>query len=70
MGLHPSLKRAESLTSQRSVLKRTERIKLLLTKGEWKEGDSVLKLPKIKIVRLKTSKREKPKEAEEKKAEK
>ena len=64
MGLHPSLKRAERLTSVRSVMKRTERIKWLMAKGQWKDTDGVLGLPKIKVVRLKVSKKEKPKEEE------
>jgi small basic protein (TIGR04137 family) len=64
MGLHPSLKRAEKLGGQRSVMKRTERIKWLIEKGKWGEEDRVLGLPKIKIVKLKAIKKEKPKEAE------
>jgi small basic protein (TIGR04137 family) len=62
MGLHPSLKRAEKLSSTRSVMKRRERIKWLMDKGLWKEDSSVIKLPKIKVVKLKTAKKEKPKE--------
>ena len=67
MGLHPSLKRAEKLGAGRSVMKRTERIKWLIAKGKWTEGDRVLGLPKIKIVKLKALKKEKAKEAEEEK---
>ncbi|MBU1366312.1 MAG: small basic protein, partial [Candidatus Omnitrophica bacterium] len=44
MGLHPSLKRAERLGSTRSVMKRTERIKWLLAKGQWTKVDGVLGL--------------------------
>lgn len=62
MGLHPSLKRAEKLGASRSVMKRTERIKWLIGKGKWTENDRVLGLPKIKIVKLKALKKEKPKE--------
>lgn len=62
MGLHSSLKRAEKLTSTRSVMKRTERLKWLKEKGAWKEGDRVAGLPKIKVVKLKTVKKEKAKE--------
>jgi len=65
MGLHPSLKRAEKLGGSRSVMKRTERIKWLKEKGKWDENNTVLGLPKIKIVKLKTIKKEKPKETEE-----
>lgn len=62
MGLHPSLKRAERLGSTRSVMKRTERIKWLLAKGQWTKVDGVLGLPKIKVIRLKAVKKEKAKE--------
>ena len=69
MGLHPSLKRAEKLGGERSVMKRTERIKWLIEKGKWSAEDRVLGLPKIKIVKLKAIKKEKPKEAEGEKPE-
>lgn len=62
MGLHSSLKRAEKLSSTRSVMKRTERLKWLKEKGAWKEGDRVAGLPKIKVIKLKTVKKEKAKE--------
>lgn len=62
MGLHPSLKRAEKMTKTRSVMKRTERIKWLIERGAWKKGDRVFALPKIKVVKVKAIKKEKPKE--------
>jgi len=62
MGLHSSLKRTEKLGSGRSVMKRTERIKWLIEKGQWDKEARVLGLPKIKIVKLKTIKKEKVKE--------
>lgn len=62
MGLHPSLKRAEKLGGIRSVMKRIERIKWLMGKDRWKEGDKVFGLPKIKVVKIKAAKKEKPKE--------
>ncbi len=62
MGLHPSLKRAEKLGGNRSVMKRTERIKWLIEKGQWNEKDPVTGLPKIKIIKLKSIKKEKPTE--------
>ncbi|NOX98789.1 MAG: small basic protein [Verrucomicrobia bacterium] len=51
MSQHPSLKLSKNVGSKRSVLKvlkRFERIKLLRTRGEWKEGTSPLGLPKTK----------------------
>jgi len=62
MSIHPSLSASEKYKKQRSVLKRTERLKILMEKGEWKEGDSVYGLPKIKTIRMKI-KKEKIKEA-------
>jgi small basic protein (TIGR04137 family) len=62
MSLHSSLKRAEKLTGSRSVMKRTERIKWLIEKGQWDEKKRVLGLPKIKVIKLKTIKKEKAKE--------
>jgi small basic protein (TIGR04137 family) len=62
MGLHPSLKRAEKLGGVRSVMKRIERIKWLLGKERWKEGDKVFGLPKIKVIKIKAAKKEKPQE--------
>jgi len=64
MGLHPSLKRS-GLGGNRSVMKRTERIKWLIEKGKWNDGDPVLGLPKIRIVKLKALKKEKQKTEEE-----
>ncbi len=48
MSQHPSLKSASKIIVRRNVLKRFERIDLLKTRGEWKEGDSALGLPKTK----------------------
>ncbi|MDD3296659.1 MAG: small basic protein [Candidatus Omnitrophica bacterium] len=66
MGLHSSLKRAEKLGAGRSVMKRTERIKWLMEKGQWNENNKVTGLPKIKVIKLKAVKKEKPKEEENK----
>ncbi|MFA5063423.1 MAG: small basic protein [Candidatus Omnitrophota bacterium] len=63
MSIHPSLAISEKDKKQRSVLKRTERIRTMLDKGEWKEGDRVYGLPKIKTVRIKI-KKEKAEKAE------
>jgi small basic protein (TIGR04137 family) len=64
VSLHPSLKGAERLSFSRSVMKRTERIKWLKERGRWDESKGVLGLPKIKVIKLKTVKKEKPKEEE------
>lgn len=56
MSIHPSLNISEKDKKQRSVLKRSERIKTMLEKGRWKAGDDVLGLPKIKTIRIKIKK--------------
>jgi small basic protein (TIGR04137 family) len=56
MSIHPSLAISESDKKQRSVLKRSERIRMMMEKGDWKEGDKVYGLPKIKTVRIKIKK--------------
>ena len=56
MSIHPSLAISDKDKKQRSVLKRTERIRMMLEKGQWKEGDKVYGLPKIKSLRIKIKK--------------
>ena len=56
MSIHPSLTISEKDKKQRSVLKRAERIRMMLEKGQWKEGDNVYNLPKIKSIRIKIKK--------------
>jgi len=64
MSIHPSLAISEKDKKQRSVLKRTERIRTMLEKGAWKEGDKVYGLPKIKTIRIKIKKEKVEKAAE------
>lgn len=56
MSIHPSLNTPEKDKKPRSVLKRTERLRAMMDKGNWKEGDKVYGLPKIKTVRIKIKK--------------
>jgi small basic protein (TIGR04137 family) len=56
MSIHPSLSTAAQNKKQKSVLKRSERIKLMQDKGTWHEEDSVFGLPKIKTIRIKIKK--------------
>lgn len=56
MSIHPSLSISEKDKKQRSVLKRSERIRTMMEKGKWNKGDSVFGLPKIKTVRIKIKK--------------
>ena len=57
MSLHPSLRIDSAGTQQRTVLTRIERIKDLMKKGLWSDKQSVIGLPKTKIVRIKASKK-------------
>lgn len=65
MSIHPSLKLSDKDKKQRSVLKRTERLRTMMEKEQWKPGDKVFGLPKIKTLRIKIKKEkaaEKPEE--------
>jgi small basic protein (TIGR04137 family) len=48
MSQHRSLKASGGLGGKRNVLTRYERIALLKTRGQWKEGDRVTGLRKTK----------------------
>lgn len=56
MSLHPSLVSLGKTRKQRTVLKRIERLKYLMEKNLWQEGNPVVGLPKIKILRIKFKK--------------
>ncbi|PIP19832.1 MAG: small basic protein [Candidatus Omnitrophica bacterium CG08_land_8_20_14_0_20_41_16] len=64
MSMHPSLAMSGKDEKQRSILKRTERIRQMMEKGDWKEGDKVYGLPKLKTVRIKIKKEKVEKAAE------
>jgi len=48
MSMHRSLKGASKIAKRRNVLKRYERIDLLKSRGDWKEGDRAFGLRKTK----------------------
>ena len=56
MSIHPSLRVSDKNARQRTVLKRTERLNSMIEKKQWKEGDNVFGLPKIKTIRIKIKK--------------
>jgi small basic protein (TIGR04137 family) len=56
MSIHPSLSSSDKNKKQRSVLKRIERLKLMADKENWKAGDNVFGLPKIKTLKIKIKK--------------
>lgn len=48
MSIHSSLKISGKLRGERNVWTRAERLRVLAKEGRWKEGDSVLALPKVR----------------------
>ena len=56
MSLHSSLKIDGAGSQQRNVLSRIERIKDLMKKDLWSDKQSVVGLPKTKIVKVKAKK--------------
>ena len=63
MSIHPSLKIDVAGAQQRTVLTRIERIKDLMKKGKWAEGQQVFGLPKTKIIKVKARKSKGTKDA-------
>jgi small basic protein (TIGR04137 family) len=56
MSIHPSFRIDTAGNKQRSVLSRIERIKDLMKRGLWVDGQTVTGLPKSKIVKIKARK--------------
>ena len=48
MSQYRSLKGASTIAARRNVLKRFERVELLKKRGQWKEDQKVIGLPKTK----------------------
>ena len=48
MSQHRSLKGASTIAAKRNVLKRFERVELLKKRGQWKDAQKVVGLPKTK----------------------
>jgi small basic protein (TIGR04137 family) len=48
MSQHRSLKGTGTIATKRNVLKRFERVDLLKKRGQWKDGQKVIGLPKTK----------------------
>jgi small basic protein (TIGR04137 family) len=66
MSIHKSLKLKAALKRARNVYTRWERVQILSEKGVFDEGDSVYRLPKVKVTVLKKGgkkKKDKKKEA-------
>jgi small basic protein (TIGR04137 family) len=65
MTIDKSLKVRRGATRNRSVLTRVERIARLSQTERWKEGDSPLGLPKVRVRKLTMKKKKKKKDEEE-----
>ena len=65
MSIDKSLKKPAGMVRSRNVLKRGERIDQLVEEGRWKEGQSALGLPKVRIKQVVAGKKKKKKTEEE-----
>ena len=65
MTIDKSLKVKAGMGKARSVLTRAERIVKLKEAERWKEGDKVLGLPKVRVLKLSLKKKKKAAKAEE-----
>lgn len=65
MSIDKSLKRGNRLTRSRNVLQRHERLERLATENRWDESQSVLGIPKTKILKSTIGKKKKKKKTEE-----
>jgi small basic protein (TIGR04137 family) len=64
MTMDKSLRIRRGLLRNRSVLTRAERLTQLKEADRWKEGDSPLSLPKVRVYKLSMKKKKKKKEEE------
>src|SRR6478609_371976 len=65
MTIDKSLRVKAGAISNRNVLTRAERITKLKETERWKEGDNVLGLPKVRVLKLALKKKKKAAKAEE-----
>jgi len=64
MTIDKSLKVKRGMTRVRNVLNRAERLTKLKEAERWKDGDAVLGLPKVRVLKLALKKKKKAKAAE------
>jgi small basic protein (TIGR04137 family) len=64
MTIDKSLKIKAGGIKQRNVLTRGERLERLAATDRWKEGDSVLGIPKVRVQKISMKKKKKVKEVE------
>lgn len=52
MSIDKSLKRKNTLARSRNVLKRDERVAILIAEERWKEGQSPFGIPKVRVLKV------------------
>ncbi|HBH54225.1 MAG TPA: small basic protein [Planctomycetaceae bacterium] len=62
MAIDKSLKRKGRLVRSRNVLKREERVNQMKSQETWKDGQSVIGLPKTRVMKISAKKKVKKKE--------
>ena len=67
MTIDKSLKVRAGMIKYRNVLTRAERIAKLIEADRWQEGDPVLGLPKVRVVKVSLKKKKKVKKADDEK---
>ena len=65
MTIDKSLKVKSGVNRQRNVLTRAERLAKLIDSDRWSEGDPILGLPKVRVLKLALKKKKKKVEEEE-----
>jgi small basic protein (TIGR04137 family) len=65
MTLDKSLKVRSGSIRNRNVLTRPERIQKLMDAERWSEGDAVLGLPKVRVLKVSLKKKKKAKKADD-----
>ena len=65
MTIDKSLKVRRGLMRSRSVLSRAERLAKLTDADRWREGDPVLGLPKVRVMKMTLKKKKKAKKDED-----
>lgn len=64
MSIDKSLKRKAGLNTNRSVMKRTERILKMMSDGKWNDGTSPFGIPKTRVQKVAIKKKVKAEKAE------
>ena len=59
MTIDKSLKVKRGMNTNRSVMTRVERLKVLAESGRWEEGDSPLGIPKVRVRKISMKKKKK-----------